>query len=42
MLTVLQTVGHPESIDLVAQGLANLLYDATALAKSSNKLMSCR
>jgi ubiquitin carboxyl-terminal hydrolase 34 len=41
-LTIPQSVGHPESIDLVAQGLANLLFDATALAKTSNKLMSCR
>jgi ubiquitin carboxyl-terminal hydrolase 34 len=42
LLTILQSVGHPESIDLVAQGLANLLFDATALAKTSQKLMSCR
>ena len=37
-----QSVGHPESIDLVAQGLANLLYDATSLAKASQQLMACR
>lgn len=42
ILTPFQSVGHPESIDLVAQGLANLLNDATTLAKTSEKLVSCR
>jgi ubiquitin carboxyl-terminal hydrolase 34 len=41
-LTISQSVGHPESIDLVAQGLANLLFCATSFAKASQQPMSCR
>jgi ubiquitin carboxyl-terminal hydrolase 34 len=41
-LTFWQSVGHPESIDLVAQGLANLLFCATSFAKASQQPMSCR
>ncbi|RDL38126.1 Cysteine proteinase [Venustampulla echinocandica] len=36
-----ESVGHPESIDLVAQGLTNLLLCATSFAKASQQSMSC-
>jgi ubiquitin carboxyl-terminal hydrolase 34 len=36
-LTSWQRVGSPESIDLVAQGLANLLYCAASFAKASQQ-----
>ncbi|KAG9232040.1 ubiquitin C-terminal hydrolase-like protein [Amylocarpus encephaloides] len=37
----IEVVGHPESIDMVAQGLVNLLYCATCFAKASQQPLSC-
>ncbi|KAF8857285.1 ubiquitin C-terminal hydrolase-like protein [Acephala macrosclerotiorum] len=36
-----ETVGHPESVDMVAHGLANLLLSAAQRAKSSRQTLTC-
>ncbi|KAN0095287.1 ubiquitin C-terminal hydrolase-like protein [Hyaloscypha variabilis] len=36
-----ESVGHSESIDLVAQGLATLLSHATSLTNANQKLIAC-
>ncbi|KAE8446846.1 hypothetical protein EG329_011623 [Mollisiaceae sp. DMI_Dod_QoI] len=36
-----ETVGHPESVDMVAHGLANLLLSAAQRAKSSRQILTC-
>jgi ubiquitin carboxyl-terminal hydrolase 34 len=42
LLTTFQSVGHSESIDLVAQGLATLLSHATSSTNANQKLIACR
>lgn len=37
-----QNVGHPESIDMVAQGLAKLCHTAASFAKASQQPLTCR
>lgn len=41
-LTAPQSVGHPENVDPVAHGLANLLYWAASFAKVSQQPLSAR
>ena len=41
-LMILQSIGHPESMDPVAHGLANLFYWATSFAKGSQKRLTTR
>jgi ubiquitin carboxyl-terminal hydrolase 34 len=36
-----ERVGHPESVDLVAQGLSHLLFCAASFAKASQQRLSC-
>ncbi|KAG0647567.1 Ubiquitin-specific-processing protease 34 [Hyphodiscus hymeniophilus] len=38
--TPIESIGHPESLDPVAHGLANLLYWATSFAKGSKKALT--
>lgn len=38
---IMQMVGHPESVDMVAHGLANLLLSAAQRAKSSRQTLTC-
>ncbi|KAH6668875.1 ubiquitin C-terminal hydrolase-like protein [Halenospora varia] len=36
-----EIVGHPESVDIVANGLTNLLFCAASFAKASQQSLSC-
>ncbi|KAL2064045.1 hypothetical protein VTL71DRAFT_4539 [Oculimacula yallundae] len=39
--TCLETVGHTENVDAVAQGLTFMVFYATSLTKASQKTLSC-
>ncbi|KAK0118696.1 hypothetical protein ONS96_011784 [Cadophora gregata f. sp. sojae] len=39
--TCLESVGHPESMDPVAQGLSIMVFYATSFTKASQKTLSC-
>ncbi|TAQ90895.1 hypothetical protein B7494_g771 [Chlorociboria aeruginascens] len=39
--TCVELVGHPESVDMIVQGLTNLMYCATSFAKASQQQLSC-
>lgn len=41
-LKVKQSVGHPDSMDAVAQGLTIMVFYATSFTKASQKTLSCR
>lgn len=39
--TCLESIGHPESMDAVAQGLSIMVFYATSFTKASQKTLSC-